>query len=186
MADPRADSSGIALHVLEKIQSTLQKIQIDFETLTRTVDTIKGRVTVLSGLKEVGDVANLAKTAFPDSQEYGKETVVAPNRGSTSFEATSKYASPQITDTIDHRSAVTSRIILTTYPGQAGIDPLVMNWGHKDPMQRGPVVVSRNKSTIRRRNGAAHCTKISSRLLTSDSKQSVPMEALIRYIMHWL
>ena len=40
-----------------------------------------------------------------------------------------------------------------TYPGQAGINPLPMDWGNKDPQQRGPVVVSRSATTIRRRNG---------------------------------
>ena len=52
-----------------------------------------------------------------------------------------------------HSAAATSRIILTTYPGQSGIDPLIMNWGQIDALQRGPVVVSRGQSTIRRRNG---------------------------------
>jgi GTP cyclohydrolase N terminal len=28
-----------------------------------------------------------------------------------------------------------------------------MDWGNKDPQQRGPVVVSRTQTTIRRRNG---------------------------------
>ncbi|KAH0139669.1 hypothetical protein KCU67_g15095, partial [Aureobasidium melanogenum] len=50
------------------------------------------------------------------------------------------------------RSSVTSKIILTSYPGQAGVDPLPMDWGNKDPSLRGPVVVSRNPSSIRRRN----------------------------------
>ncbi|KAL8707854.1 MAG: hypothetical protein Q9220_007208 [cf. Caloplaca sp. 1 TL-2023] len=49
-------------------------------------------------------------------------------------------------------SGTSSRIILTTYPGQSGIDPIIMNWGHFDPSQRGPVVVSRSHSTVRRRN----------------------------------
>jgi GTP cyclohydrolase N terminal len=40
-----------------------------------------------------------------------------------------------------------------TYPGQAGINPLPMDWGNKNPQQRGPVVVSRSATTIRRRNG---------------------------------
>lgn len=48
-----------------------------------------------------------------------------------------------------------SRIILTTYPGQSGINPLLMNWGHPSPHLRGPVVVSRNQRTVRRRNGKA-------------------------------
>ncbi|KAL6693545.1 GTP cyclohydrolase [Trichoderma pleuroticola] len=52
------------------------------------------------------------------------------------------------------RSGFTSRIVLTTYPKQIGIDPLQMDWGNPDPQQRGPVVVSRAASTIRRRNGS--------------------------------
>jgi hypothetical protein len=51
------------------------------------------------------------------------------------------------------RSSLTSRIVLTTYPKQIGIQPLTMDWGHSDPLKRGPVVVSRAPSTIRRRNG---------------------------------
>lgn len=50
------------------------------------------------------------------------------------------------------RNTMSSRIILTTYPKQTGIQPLPMRWGHPDPKQRGPVVVSRATSTIRRRN----------------------------------
>ncbi|KPM34387.1 Uracil-regulated protein 1 [Neonectria ditissima] len=50
------------------------------------------------------------------------------------------------------RPAFTSRIILTTYPKQIGIDPLPMDWGNADPLKRGPIVVSRAPSTIRRRN----------------------------------
>jgi len=48
------------------------------------------------------------------------------------------------------------RISLTdysTYPKQIGIDPLSMDWGNADPLKRGPVVVSRSQSSIRRRNG---------------------------------
>jgi len=40
-----------------------------------------------------------------------------------------------------------------TYPKQIGINPLPLHWGHPDPSKRGPVVVSRLASTIRRRNG---------------------------------
>ncbi|KAI9790372.1 MAG: putative GTP cyclohydrolase [Peltula sp. TS41687] len=50
------------------------------------------------------------------------------------------------------RAGQISRVILTTYPGQIGIDPIPMNWGHKDPKTRGPVVVTRTKGTIGRRN----------------------------------
>ncbi|KAH9435437.1 putative GTP cyclohydrolase [Pyricularia oryzae] len=51
------------------------------------------------------------------------------------------------------KSNFTSRIVLTTYPKQIGINPLPMKWGAPDAVQRGPVVVQRGPSTIRRRNG---------------------------------
>lgn len=85
---------------------------------------------------------------------------------------------------LESKSGFTSRIILTyvqvlasskslathiqsfsrTYPKQIGINPLPMNWGAADPQERGPVVVSRYPSTIRRRNGR--------RMLSSESLHS--------------
>ncbi|KAI2316677.1 putative GTP cyclohydrolase [Ophidiomyces ophidiicola] len=53
---------------------------------------------------------------------------------------------------IKRRQSTTSRIILTTYPGQSGIDPIALDWGNKEPTRRGPVVVSRHQNTVRRRN----------------------------------
>lgn len=50
------------------------------------------------------------------------------------------------------KAGFTSRIILTTYPKQIGINPLPLQWGAPDAATRGPVVVSRSSSTIRRRN----------------------------------
>ncbi|ROV91413.1 hypothetical protein VSDG_07206 [Cytospora chrysosperma] len=49
-------------------------------------------------------------------------------------------------------SGFTSRIVLTTYPKQIGINPFPMNWGASEPLERGPIVVSRYSTTIRRRN----------------------------------
>lgn len=43
--------------------------------------------------------------------------------------------------------------VCSTYPGQSGINPLPMDWGNADPQKRGPVVVTRSQTTIRRRNG---------------------------------
>jgi hypothetical protein len=45
------------------------------------------------------------------------------------------------------------KIVLGTYPKQAGVHPAPMDWGNPDPDLRGPVVVSRQKSTVGRRNG---------------------------------
>ncbi|PYI05355.1 aldolase [Aspergillus sclerotiicarbonarius CBS 121057] len=43
-------------------------------------------------------------------------------------------------------------IVLTTYPGQSGIDPIPLEWGASDAKSRGPVVVSRSSALLKRRN----------------------------------
>ncbi|ROW08889.1 hypothetical protein VMCG_02797 [Cytospora schulzeri] len=39
-------------------------------------------------------------------------------------------------------SGFTSRIVLTTYPKQIGINPFPLKWGAPEPLERGPIVVS--------------------------------------------
>ena len=72
-----------------------------------------------------------------------------------------------------------SKIILTSYPGQSGTDPIPFHWGLADPMLRGPVVVSRNPGTIRRRNAIGahggsysiyHALAVASKNLNIDHK----------------
>ncbi|TPX30869.1 GTP cyclohydrolase II [Synchytrium microbalum] len=43
-------------------------------------------------------------------------------------------------------------VILTTYPGQAGISPVPLSWGASDPKIRGPIVASRYPGSIKYRN----------------------------------
>lgn len=45
-----------------------------------------------------------------------------------------------------------TRVILTTYPGQSTVNPVELVWGEADPIKRGPVIVSRQASTISKRN----------------------------------
>ncbi|KAL2802715.1 GTP cyclohydrolase N terminal-domain-containing protein [Aspergillus granulosus] len=49
-------------------------------------------------------------------------------------------------------SRYSKHIVLTTYPGQSGIDPVPLEWGAKDARSRGPVVVSRSGAFLKRRN----------------------------------
>ena len=44
------------------------------------------------------------------------------------------------------------RIILTTYPGLVGVNPIPMSWGSSDPTKRGPIIVSRHPKSIKLRN----------------------------------
>ncbi|CAI7596765.1 hypothetical protein N7533_007179 [Penicillium manginii] len=43
-------------------------------------------------------------------------------------------------------------IILTTYPGQSGIEPVPLEWGAPDAKARGPIIVSRRDNLVKRRN----------------------------------
>lgn len=144
-------SLRITNHVLlTEILSTLQSIQSDYRQLSTAVDTIEGRVNILAEIKQIHDAAN-------NGQHSVNETITSKNSeddsgsGQTSPK-TDSSAKPPFTGR-HSGSANSSRIILTTYPGQSGIDPLGMNWGNLDPVQRGPVVVSRSQSTLGRRNG---------------------------------
>ncbi|GAA6005735.1 uncharacterized protein JCM10292_004615 [Rhodotorula paludigena] len=44
------------------------------------------------------------------------------------------------------------RVILTTYPGQVGINPIPLNWGAKTAEERGPVVAARSAKSLKVRN----------------------------------
>ncbi|GAA6009729.1 hypothetical protein JCM11491_001076 [Sporobolomyces phaffii] len=44
------------------------------------------------------------------------------------------------------------RVILTTYPGQVGIQPIPLNWGAETAESRGPIVASRQPNSLKVRN----------------------------------
>lgn len=148
------DGESESLELLGQIQKTLQAIQADYKSLAAAVDTINGRVNVLSGVKQVHDAANHDHI----NEDEGSKALVVEANGplhDASDRRTHNSHKEPVSATSPARSSAISRIILTTYPGQSGIDPLPMSWGHQDPLQRGPVVVSRSQSTLRRRNGAS-------------------------------
>lgn len=152
--------------LLKQILNTLQSVRNDYRELSNHVHDMQGRLSALAvpnptrqSLTESDQSAQSLQRALEKQKEDSIRHSPAANPSTSpsllsldgprdSF-ANRKPASPQR----NAASGVSSRIILTTYPGQSGIDPLIMNWGHPDPAQRGPVVVSRSQSTIRRRNG---------------------------------
>ncbi|MCJ1472849.1 hypothetical protein MMC13_001498 [Lambiella insularis] len=159
MAPSATGEEHSALVILSQIQETLQTIKQDYQALSAAVDAINGRVNILSGLKEIHEAAgepatqnnHVPKPAFTEA-EASEDKSSLVHHESTIRGTISSDPKEISSASLRSKSIPTSRIILTTYPGQAGIDPLIMNWGHVDPMQRGPVVVSRNQSTLRRRN----------------------------------
>ena len=127
-------------------------MRLENSRLAASVDKINGRVNMLAGIKQLKDEAASEAASGTLSQEKAKEA-----ESEKTVEAVSQqYEEPSTPiDEPPRQTSVskTSKIILTSYPGQAGVDPLPMVWGAKDPAVRGPVVVSRHANTIRRRNG---------------------------------
>jgi hypothetical protein len=131
--------------LLQKLLTAVSSIQHDQKALAAAVDAINGKVNALAGVKQIKDEVG-PKTPT-------EKVVQSPQSPSKDEQAPhSEVAAPG--PHVHRKPTTTSRIILTTYPGQSGIDPITMNWGVKDPAQRGPVVVGRGSSTVRRRNGA--------------------------------
>ena len=154
--------------LLKQVLSTVQTIRKDYQHLSAAVECIQQQVNVLSNVKQVHDTAgesDLSQTRIVSAQPSGtgdeqvaSDTNIVPNAqtsllGLGSAESNGARGDGESLFERKNSAAAISRIILTTYPGQSGIDPLIMNWGQIDALQRGPVVVSRSQSTVRRRNG---------------------------------
>lgn len=165
-------SSTSHLDLLNKIQQTLISVQEDHRRLSAAVDSINGRLGLLNKAEEQAEAVRslpidgdnnpdntrdiFTPGAFPINVDHTQSHVSAGRfSGSNSAHNDTDQESFQTSQkhSLNTPSGTSSRIILTTYPGQSGIDPLPMSWGHPDPIKRGPVVVSRNHSTFRRRNG---------------------------------
>lgn len=153
--------------ILKQILSTVQSVQADYQHLSTAVASVQRQINILSETKPVHNTAgnHPSQTSVVSTQpsSTGNQWVASdpehsPDVQVSSVDMRSAGHSEARSDGESHygrkhSAAATSRIILTTYPGQSGIDPLFMDWGHPDALKRGPVVVSRNQSTIRRRNG---------------------------------
>lgn len=158
MASSSKDGSDT---ILNDILATLKQIQGGHTQLSASVDSIRERIDVLDFHNDVRQIAHPGSNLESPPSKDG--THVSPimstplhtteeelkNDDTISSTAKRPYDSPQV----DRKAPTTSRIILTTYPGQSGIDPIPLDWGNSEPMKRGPVVVSRHQNTVRRRNG---------------------------------
>lgn len=168
MAGGDVGSSSDQHELLKSVLSTVQSIRKDYQDLSAALECIQRQVNELSDAKKAHDSAGETRLSLSrivsaqlpatGDEHVANDTESVPNAQTSLFglEATESNGARSDGESLLERknSAVaTSRIILTTYPGQSGIDPLIMNWGHVDALQRGPVVVSRSQSTVRRRNG---------------------------------
>lgn len=162
---PRNSSSSNELGMLKEIQNVLQSVQAETRHLAAAITKLDERVMLLAEPKSIPHKEDNLQRKMSEAHSLNPLTdklhipvinpEVPPSLDLIQGVDASGYARTKNQSTLGGNAGPVSqsRIILTTYPGQAGIRPLAMNWGHEDPVQRGPVVVSRNQSTIRRRNG---------------------------------
>lgn len=143
--------------LLNEVLLNLQTLKLEYQKLSATVDSISGPLSNIARVQSFKDIAGPQdgpRSQLNHDLESSNLAMVAPASPSLLVDDRVDDTRPSALNiSTARRSISTSRIILTTYPGQSGVDPLTMNWGHEDPGQRGPVVVSRSQSTIRRRNG---------------------------------
>ncbi|KAL9611309.1 MAG: hypothetical protein Q9167_004033 [Letrouitia subvulpina] len=191
-------SSTSQLDLLKNIQRTLVSVQQDHRKLSAAVDSINGRLDLLDKAEKRTEAVRSVHIDADDNLDVTKDISlpggfpITVDRTESHVSAGKFSGSNGTHDPTDQESFQTSqkhsqntlsgtssRIILTTYPGQSGIDPLPMSWGHPDPHKRGPVVVSRNHSTFRRRNAIGahggsysiyHALAVASNEVTVDHK----------------
>jgi hypothetical protein len=68
----------------------------------------------------------------------------SPRKGSGEFKK------PKAPDSKD--ALYPNRIVLTTYPGGANVNPIPLNWGAASAEKRGPIIASRHPQSLSLRN----------------------------------
>ncbi|KAI1261286.1 GTP cyclohydrolase N terminal-domain-containing protein [Xylariaceae sp. FL1019] len=126
------DGMTDVLQALKAIQENQSKLAAEVESISQRVDTLAPPAQ-----SPDLDKKTTSEDQPPAASALPPPAVASPLPGNAATQA--------------EQSGFTSRIILTTYPKQIGIKPIPLNWGAQGP-ERGPVVVSRSSSTIRKRN----------------------------------
>ena len=148
--------------VLNQILSTVKSIDQKYQQLSATVGAVQEQVNRLGQDDKLQapsshvHTVNTNRNPLAGEEERRHEDHIELMGSQNASSESSLPLNPAPTHQVSEkkpRSLTTSRIILTTYPNQSGIDPIRMNWGNHDYQKRGPVVVSRDQHTIRRRNG---------------------------------
>jgi GTP cyclohydrolase II len=126
------------------LSGTLESLQLGQQEILAALEKLSHQV-----VGGQGDTPSSSHSASVPTVSAAGDSSTAPLVGDE--QQTSQSASGSATPILKSKDA-NARIILTTYPKQIGINPLQLQWGHADPIKRGPIVVSRLPSTIRRRN----------------------------------
>lgn len=142
-------------NVLNEILGGLKKLREEHNQLASAVDAISGKVNVLASVKKAREgAAEDSKSKSGREADHPRSTNVntAPEVAEERRLSSASVASAS--NGSARRGSLTSKITLTSYPGQSGVDPIDLSWGHLDPIVRGPIIVGRGPTTLRRRNGS--------------------------------
>ena len=142
---------------LNEILHNLKKLQEEHTQLASAVDTISGRANVLASVRR--PIENYSAEARRSIDNDARRSPSPSTNGIPSTSQARRVSSASTTSASDspaRRGSLSSKIILTSYPGQSGVDPIPLDWGNGEPTRRGPIVVGRGSSTIKRRNGKLH------------------------------
>jgi len=136
-----------------EVTETLRLLRQGQSQLMATLESLSSQMGVPNtqgspSTQVLGEPLKLGKSvASEDAAPSSNEPVIR-----SQFAEDTSLPAPATPTSPTQKSALTQRIILTTYPKQIGINPFPMDWGNPDPAKRGPVVVSRLPNTVRRRN----------------------------------
>ncbi|KAI1407414.1 GTP cyclohydrolase N terminal-domain-containing protein [Hypoxylon sp. FL1857] len=135
-------SMADVLEALKSIQESQSRLASEVESVSYRLDSLAPSLRAPSP-----DISRTSSTPLAGVPTSPVQTTLATS------ESDADKTPPATKEAVQAQKAgFTSRIILTTYPKQIGINPLPLHWGAPDAVTRGPVVVSRSSSTIRRRN----------------------------------
>ena len=146
---------------LDNIVAWLQRLQEEQGRLSSAVNTVTEKVHILTNLKEIHDFHTLGHNRRPSGHSPRSDPKHIPpepiDRAASNPSPSTNFGA----DSLPRRASASSKITLTSYPGQVNVDPIPLAWGSIDPIRRGPVICSRNHSTIKRRNGKLVAAKYS-------------------------
>lgn len=110
--------------MLKEILLSVRSLKQENAQLSASVDAINGRVNTLAGIKQIQDgVAHDATLPSPKITAPSKDTLEGKEANADDSETPSPPTERRPSTTS------TSKIILTSYPGQAGVDPIPLKWG---------------------------------------------------------
>lgn len=165
---------------LDEVKEALKAITLGQTKLMSAVETVSQHVAELERSRDEGrQHSGVAGTDGVKRTETPLASGVTPSPSATLPAEAGTQTPPVAPQSPELKSAFSSRVVLTTYPKQIGIKPLPLEWGAADPLQRGPVTVSRVPSTIGKRNAiGAHggsysiyyALAVASRELKSDHR----------------